>query len=117
MIHVSPMILCTQTIWCLMEQLCNTPHTNYDMVRYLLNNGAEVNKAEATFGTALQAAIRHAWRDSDIVELLLENGADVKQQLDPKSIETPFRPSGFKHILLQRKAMHYKKLYPSKTPK
>lgn len=100
-----------------MEQLCNTPHTNYDMVRYLLNNGAEVNKAEATFGTALQAAIRHAWRDSDIVELLLENGADVKQQLDPKSIETPFRPSGFKHILLQRKAMHYKKLYPSKTPK
>lgn len=50
---------------------------NYDIVRYLLNNGAEVNAKDDLGHTAFQYIISPYDRNRDLVELFLSKGADV----------------------------------------
>ena len=49
-----------------------------DIVRLLLNTGAEVNLQGGEYGSALQAVSSHG--DENIIGLLLDNGADVNME-------------------------------------
>ena len=49
---------------------------DYQMVRFLINNGAEVNLANSRGWTPIMTAARVGNRD--IMELLIENGADIR---------------------------------------
>lgn len=74
---------------------------NHDMIKHLLENGAEVNRPGFSLGTELQAAIRphlDAFRRfrlhpvESTLGLLIERGADVNQHVQTRSLEVPSTP-------------------------
>lgn len=98
----------------------NSPHTSHStplqyasytrnryMIKHLLNHGAELNRPGLSLGTELQAAIRSQAEDDprllyfpfrpcspvkDTLDLLIERGADVNQQVQTRSLEIPSSP-------------------------
>ena len=50
---------------------------NMDIVKFLLEQGIDVNVQGGQFGNALQAAALIKWKPHAVVQLLLENGANV----------------------------------------
>ncbi|KAJ7836130.1 hypothetical protein B0H14DRAFT_3460877 [Mycena olivaceomarginata] len=60
--------------------LWTTAEGNLEIVKLLLEYGAEVNAEGGRYGTALLAAAATVQRDPEIVKLLLEHGADVNAQ-------------------------------------
>ncbi|KAJ7162325.1 ankyrin repeat-containing domain protein [Mycena filopes] len=50
----------------------------FDMARFLVDSGADVNAQDGVYGTALQTAV--CQKHKEVVQLLLEHGADVNAQ-------------------------------------
>ena len=59
---------------------CATEQENIEMVKYLLEQGADVNIKDYTLETPLQCAVRK--RNKKIVELLVNNSADVNYEAE-----------------------------------
>ncbi|GAP90977.1 putative multiple ankyrin repeats single kh domain [Rosellinia necatrix] len=62
----------------MMDLLREARDGDLETIKFLVENGADVNQQDEHYGNALQAAVRSG--DLEIMKFLVENGAEVNQQ-------------------------------------
>ncbi|RWA07137.1 hypothetical protein EKO27_g7965 [Xylaria grammica] len=81
-----------------LQAACSGGHSNIDLIKFLIENGADVNALPSKGSlTALQAACDDGHDNIDLIRFLIENGADVNA---PPSLRVAARRGDFAVVIL-----------------